>query len=223
MPDTTTTAAPAPDVRSRGLTIPAEDGTPLAATLFEPGRGASPDAALIVLGPAAAVPSRYYARFAGYLAARGHAVATFDYRGIGGSRSGSLKGSRVRMRDWCVNDVPGVIAWAADTFPRSPLHWIGHSMGGFATGLAHNNDRIARQLNIATLSGYWGRMTSPERYRVKVLMGYVSPPVVRALGFFPGVLMGGEDMPGPAYLEWAAGACTPSSSSAIRRSPRSGT
>ena len=44
-------------------------------------------------------------------------------------------------------------------------------MGGFATGLAHNNHLVARQLNIATLSGYWGRMAAPERYRVRLLMG----------------------------------------------------
>ena len=29
-----------------------------------------------------------------------------------------------------------------------------------------------------------------------------APPVVWAKGYFPGELMGGEDMPGPAFLEW---------------------
>ena len=76
------------------------------------------------------------------------------------------------MRDWCILDVPGVLAWAARTYPERPIHWVGHSMGGFATGLAHNNRLIARQLNVATLSGYWGRMAAPERYRVRLLMGY---------------------------------------------------
>jgi len=75
-------------------------------------------------------------------------------------------------------------------------------LGGFAPGLAHNNGAIARQLNIATLSGYWARMRSPERYRVRFLMGSAAPPLVRLLGFFPGVLMGGENMPAPAFLEW---------------------
>ena len=98
---------------------------------------------------------------------------TFDYRGIGGSRRGSLVGSKVRMRDWCILDVPGVLEWATAHLSRSgPIHWVGHSMGGFATGLAHNNRLVARQLNVATLSGYWGRMAVPERYRVHLLMGY---------------------------------------------------
>ena len=153
---------------------------------------------------AAGVPSRYYARFAAYLAERGHPVLTFDYRDIGLLARGSLQGSPTRMRDWCTIDTPGVIDWAARTYPNRPLHWIGHSLGGFATGLAHNNTRIARQLSVATLSGYWGRMSSPERYRVRVLMGSVAPIVVRLAGYFPGWLMGGEDMPGPAFLEWSA-------------------
>jgi predicted alpha/beta hydrolase len=45
-------------------------------------------------------------------------------------------------------------------------------------------------------------MAAPERYRVHVLMGFLSPFVIRAKGYFPGQLMGGEDLPGPAFLEW---------------------
>ena len=187
----------------RELVVPAEDGTELAATLFEPGIAAGGAMLpLVVIGGATAVKRSYYARFAAYLAELGHPVLTFDYRGIGGSRRGSLVGSKVRMRDWCILDVPGVLDWAHRAFPQRPIHWVGHSMGGFATGLAHNNRLIARQLNVATLSGYWGRMAAPERYRVRLLMRFLAPPVVWAKGYFPGVLMGGEDLPGPAFLEW---------------------
>jgi len=188
--------------RSTRLTIIASDGTELEATLFEPGKPIPANASLIIIGGAAGVPSRYYARFAAYLADLGHPVLTFDYRDIGLSRRGSLQGSPTRMRDWCATDTPAVIDWAIRSYPGRPLHWIGHSLGGFATGLAHNNTAIARQLSVATLSGYWRLMSSPERYRVRVLMGSVAPSVVRLAGYFPGWLMGGEDMPGPAFLEW---------------------
>ena len=195
-------------VSVRRLAVAADDGYALAANLFEPERPAS-DAALTIIGPAAAVPARYYARFATYLAERGGPVLTFDYRGIGGSAPKTLRGFPARMRDWCILDVPGVIAWAAKAHPDRALKWLGHSMGGFATGLAHNNRRIVRQLNIATLSGYWRRMKSPERYRVRLLMGSLAPPMVRLLGYFPGALMGGENMPGPAFIEWAGWCMTP--------------
>ena len=187
---------------ARPFTLVADDGYWLAATEF---CGPTPAAGtpLTVIAPAAAVPARYYARFASYLAWRGGGpVVTFDYRGIGASAPKTLRGFPARMRDWCCLDAAGAIGWARQTHPERPLHWLGHSLGGFAPGLAHNNAAIARQLNIATLSGYWGRMRSPERYRVRFLMGSAAPPVVRLLGFFPGVLMGGENMPAPAFLEW---------------------
>lgn len=189
-------------VTAREIQIAAEDGFLLAATLFEPATPPPPGAPLVVVAPGAAILQRFYARFATAIARRGHPVVTFDFRDIGGSRHGSLKTSKVRMRDWCLTDVPTMLSWAERTHPGRPIHWVGHSMGGFATGLAHNNHLIVRQLNVATLSGYWGRVASPEKYRIYLLMGYASPPIVAALGYFPGRLMGGEDMPGPAYLEW---------------------
>lgn len=201
-PATALEAPAAASANSRELAIPADDGYVLAATLFEPTTLHRPGAPLVAIAAGAGIARRFYARFATYLAERGAAVLTFDYRVVGGSRRGPVKGSAVRMRDWCLLDVPGVLAWAARTFPNRPLHWVGHSMGGFATGLAHNNRLIARQLNVATLNGYWGRMAAPERYRVLVLMGGVGPFIVRAAGFMPGRLIGGEDMPGPAFLEW---------------------
>jgi predicted alpha/beta hydrolase len=197
----------APEVISRDIQVPAQDGRQLAATLYEPALAG--DGPVTVVAAGAGIRRRYYGRFATYLAGRGRPVVTFDYRDIGGSREGSLRGSRVRMRDWCTVDVPGVLAWAAREFPGRPIHWVGHSMGGFATGLAHNNHLVARQLNVATLSGYWRRMAVPERYRVRVLMGIAGPPIARALGYFPGVLMGGEDMPAPAFIEWVGWCMTP--------------
>jgi predicted alpha/beta hydrolase len=198
-PSRETQASP---VAVREVRIPAEDGRLLEASLFEPTSSGSAAAPLTIIAGGAGIARRYYARFAAFLAERGRLVITFDYRDIGGSRKGSLKGSVVRMRDWCTLDVPGVIAWVAREYPGRPIHWVGHSMGGFATGLAHNNHLIARQLNIATLSGYWRHMAVPERYRVRVLMGLAGPAIVHLAGYLPGMLMGGEDMPGPAFLEW---------------------
>jgi predicted alpha/beta hydrolase len=201
-PASTATGAGTCQAAVEDIRIAAEDGRLVAASLFAPPGGAGGAAPLTVIAGGTGIPRRYYARFAAWLAARGRLVLTFDYRDTGGSRSGPLKGSRVRMRDWCTLDVPGVIAWGAREHPARPLHWVGHSLGGFAVGLAHNNHRIARQLNIAALSGYWRNMTPVEGYRVWVLMGGLGPLVVRAFGYFPGVLLGGEDLPGPAFLEW---------------------
>ena len=117
--ETAPDAAPAAASVGREIAVPARDGTELAATLFEPGVAAAAEAPLVVIGGATAVKRSYYARFAAYLAELGHPVLTFDYRGIGGSRRGSLVGSKVRMRDWCILDVPGVLDWAAPHLSRS--------------------------------------------------------------------------------------------------------
>jgi predicted alpha/beta hydrolase len=190
----------------RDLRIPGSDGRPLAATLFEPEIASGP---LTVIAAGAGIPRRYYARFAAFLAARGRPTVTFDYRDIGGSRSGPIRGSAVRMRDWCILDVAGALNWASTANGGRPVHWVGHSMGGFATGLATDNHLIGRQLNIATLSGYWRHMAVPERYRVRVLMGMAGPFIARTFGYLPGVLMGGEDMPAPAFIEWVQWCMTP--------------
>src|SRR4029453_6170664 len=99
-------------VVARELRLPAEDGYELAATVWEQAAASAVGKPLVVIAPGAAVQGRFYGRFAAFLAEHGATVLTFDYRAIGGSRSGSLVGSPVRMRDWCVLDVPGVIAWA---------------------------------------------------------------------------------------------------------------
>lgn len=188
---------------AREITIATADGRAIAGTVFDPPAGADSARPVTVIAGGAGIAQRYYGRFATFLAEQGRPAITFDYRDIGRSRAGSLKSTSVRMRDWCTLDVPGVLAFAAREMPDRPIHWVGHSMGGFATGLAHNNALIARQLNIATLSGYWGRLAVPERYRVRLLMGTFGVPVARVLGYLPGFLMGGEDMPGPAFVEWA--------------------
>src|ERR1700738_2148563 len=71
------------DVFIDDITFPAADGYLLGATLFLP-RGTKRHAVLI--NSATAVPRRLYRGFAGYLARRGCAVLTYDYRGTGDSR-----------------------------------------------------------------------------------------------------------------------------------------
>src|SRR5437763_8634816 len=64
--------------------IAARDGRPLAATVFRP---AGPPGLSVVVGGAMAVARGFYADFARALSSRGALVVTFDFRGMGGSRS----------------------------------------------------------------------------------------------------------------------------------------
>jgi predicted alpha/beta hydrolase len=199
----TTDAAQPDQAEGASLEIPALDGQPLAASVFAPpDRPPAAATAIVVIAPGAAIPRRFYRHFARAVAERGAIAVSFDVRDIGGSRRGAIAQATTRMRDWALKDVAGVIAWTRRTYPRLPLLWVGHSMGGFATGLADNGHEIERQLSVATLNGYWGRMAGLERYRVLTMMGGFAPLVIATRGYMPGALMGGEDMPGPAFLEW---------------------
>lgn len=197
------------DVFIDDILFPAADGYLLAASLFLP-RGAKRHAVLI--NSATAVPRRIYRGFAGYLARRGCAVLTYDYRGIGDSRQKavaghnqrkSLVGFKASMSDWAALDATAAIAWMRERYSNLPLNYVGHSFGGQVLGLLPNNSEVSRALLIAAQAGYWKLMASPERYRVYAMLKFVGVPLTRLLGYAPAWSSLGEDLPKDAFLQWA--------------------
>ena len=83
------------------LEIATEDQTTLVGRMFVP-QGEPIAAALIV--PAMGVKQQYYTSFASWLSEQGYLVVTFDYRGIGLSHSGSLRGYKADIMDWAQLD-----------------------------------------------------------------------------------------------------------------------
>jgi predicted alpha/beta hydrolase len=185
----------------RDVSFAARDGFRLAATLCQPSDG-KPHATVLIAS-ATAVPRGYYGKFAAYLAERGFATLTFDYRGIGGSRPASLRGFPARMRDWAALDLSAAVDFAAALHPDLPLLYVGHSFGGQALGLLPNNTRVSRALFVAAQIGYWRLFPFPENWRIFVLLRLVAPPITHAFGYLPGKLGIGEDLPRDVFLEWA--------------------
>lgn len=189
-----------PEILVQDTVVAARDGHALAATVFTP-EGAPRGAVLVA--SATAVPRKIYRGFASYLAERGFAVLTFDYRGIGGSRPRSLRGFRARMRDWALLDTAAMVDHIRQVWPAAALSVVGHSFGGQAVGLVPNNGEISRALLVAAQAGYWRLFQAPEKYRVYVLMHLFGVPVARMLGYVPGRIGLGEDVPRDVFLEWA--------------------
>jgi predicted alpha/beta hydrolase len=196
------------DVFIDDITLPSADGYPLGATLFLP-RGAKRHAVLI--NSATAVPRKIYRGFAGYLARRGCAVLTYDYRGTGDSRQKalvgynqpkSLVGFNVSMADWATLDVTAAVRWMRERYHTLPLGYVGHSFGGQALGLLANNTEVSRALLIAAQAGYWKLMAAPERYRVYVLLNFAGLPLTRLLGYAPAWSGLGEDLPKGVFEQW---------------------
>lgn len=196
------------DVFIDDITFPATDGYLLGATLFLP-RGAKRHAVLI--NSAAATPRKVYKGFAGYLARRGCAVLTYDYRGTGDSRQKamtgynqpkSLVGFKARMSDWAALDAAAAVAWMRERYKTLPLNYVGHSFGGQALGLLANNTEVSRALFIAAQAGYWKLMASPERYRVYAMLNFVGLPLTKMLGYAPGWSGLGLDLPKGVFEQW---------------------
>ena len=196
------------------IALPATDGYLLGATLFLP-LGAKRHAVLI--NSATAVPRKIYRGFAGYLARRGCAVLTYDYRGTGDSRQKSLVGYnqvkslvgfKASMSDWAALDVTAAVAWMRQRYKSLPLAYVGHSFGGQALGLLANNSEVARALLIAAQAAYWKLMAPPERYRIYAMMNFVGTPLTRALGYAPGWGIG-MDLPKGVFEQWTRWVMSP--------------
>jgi predicted alpha/beta hydrolase len=185
--------------------FPARDGYRLAASEFMPD---GPPRAAVVINSATAVPRRIYRGFATYLAERGFAVLTYDYRGVAGSRPPSLVGFPARMRDWAALDVTAALDHARTRWPEVLLNAVGHSFGGQAMGLVPNNDLVSRTLMIAAQAGYWRLFRPPENYRVLAMMNG-GRLLTHVFGYTPGWSGIGEDLPKGVFLEWTKWVMSP--------------
>lgn len=186
----------------RELRIPARDGFELAASLYEPSPEARHDA-VVLISSATAVKRTYYDGFARFLRHGGFTVLTYDYRGIGASRPASLAGFVASMHQWGEQDLAGLIDWISARFPNARVLVVGHSVGGQLVGLASNNTRVRALLAVAAQSGDWRLWPRPARYRMALFWYGVVPAVTRMVGYLPGSLGIGEDLPRGVALEWA--------------------
>ncbi len=184
-------------VRTDEIEIPTTDGRPLAATLFSP--TVTPRAHVIVHG-ATAVPQRFYRDWATHLAERGVEVLTYDYRGVGRSRTLPLASERVTMSDW-IDDAQATQRWLANRRLEAPLVVMGHSFGGqIATVLAPAADAI---ITVGAQGGYVGRYDAPRKQWYAAVMRGLIPALTRGFGYLPGWAGLGEDLPPGVARQWA--------------------
>jgi predicted alpha/beta hydrolase len=182
--------------------IEARDGYRLGASLFRP---AAPSGRAALVFAATGVPQEYYRRFSAFLAERGFGVLTFDYRGIGRSRRGPLRGMRAGMRDWGLLDMPAALDFLERAAPGARLMAVGHSFGGQALGLLPAAERIRAALLVGSQSGYWRNWPPLGRAWVWPLVHVLLPALPRLFGYFPSSRLGfGEDLPAGIAVEWAS-------------------
>jgi predicted alpha/beta hydrolase len=188
-------------VAGQPVEIRTSDGLVLAADWFP----AAEPKAVVLIASAMGVPRRIYRHLAAFLAGRGLAVLTFDYRGTGGSGRPRRR-FHATLDDWGRLDVAAALADAAARAAGRPVLYVGHSVGGQLLGLVPEEARrpVAAALFVAAQSGYW-RHWDAIRQPWMLLNWYVLVPGLSHLfGRLPMRLVaGGEDVPQGVGLQWA--------------------
>lgn len=164
---------------------------------------------VVIINAATSVLCRYYSRFADYLFAQGFDVITYDYRGIGESRTGSLRGFKASWSDWGVLDFEAILQRVRREFPGQPIDVVAHSFGGCAAGLGASGAVIRRIVTVGAQFAYWRDYQAGTRLKMFTQWHVVMPLVTALCGFFPGKRFGWlEDTPAGVVRDWAASAPT---------------
>jgi predicted alpha/beta hydrolase len=180
-------------------TARAADGCELAVTRF-PAEGEA-WATLLVAG-AMGVRQDFYEPLARFLAENGVNVLTFDYRGMGASRDGPLRGFRADVTTWAQSDLDAMLGEARAMAPDLPALALGHSLGGQIFGSVPRGAAIDAFVTVTAGSGWYGHN---ERMRLQVrFLWFVAIPVLTPLfGYFPGkTLRMVGDLPAGVAWQW---------------------
>ncbi|WP_165216994.1 alpha/beta hydrolase family protein [Affinirhizobium pseudoryzae] len=192
-----------PPVGGAPVRFRAADGYELGGFLWHNAQE-DPERPVLIVSAATSVRCRYYARFALYMFQHGFDVLTYDYRGIGESRPGQLKGFEADWVDWGEQDLEGALQYVAHILPGRPLRVIGHSIGGFAIGLAPSNRRIGRILSVGSQYAYWRDYAARHKLRMLWKWHVVMPLLTRLFGYFPAKRLGWmEDTPAGVVHDWS--------------------
>jgi predicted alpha/beta hydrolase len=187
-------------MNSQNLELYAADNYRLAATHYYPDVVSHDAEQFIVIGGATGVPRGFYKRFAQYAASRGVHVITTDYRGIGDSKQGSLKGFEMEYADWSRYDLAAAVQWAAK---RGKVWLVGHSLASHAIGQLPDANVLQAAYICGGGAGWHGWMPRPERYKVQLQWHLIGPVMTRIYGYHPMSKLGmGEDLPIGVYRDW---------------------
>jgi predicted alpha/beta hydrolase len=193
-----------PAVPHAPFTVPASDGYPIRGALWRHAEDVRDARPVVIINPATSVQARYYFRFAGFLFQHGFDVVAYDYRGIGESRPGSLRGFDASWINWGRLDLEAVLRYADERFPRQPIHVVAHSVGGFLLGLAESNHLIRRVFTVGAQYAYWRDYAGDRRLRMFAKWHVAMPLIASMCGYFPGKRLGWmEDTPGGVVRDWA--------------------
>ena len=156
----------------------------------------------VLIAPAMGVPQAFYAAFAQWLAGQGWLVMSFDYRGMGASREGSLRGLKADVMTWAQSDLDAMLREARSAGPGLPAFALGHSLGGQLFGAVREGSRLDAIVTVTAGSG-WYRHNHLMPLQVRFFWFVAIPLLTPLFGYFPGkrLRMVG-DLPAGVAWQW---------------------
>lgn len=178
-----------------------EDGQPLSGHFL---RASGAQVGLpVLLAPATGVKQHFYLRFARWLAAQGHDVLVFDYRGIGLSLHGPLADCKATLAQWGQRDQVAALDWLLARTGSEKAVLLGHSAGGQMIGLLPNHDRIDRLVGVSASTGWFKGMRLAFALKARLGLLGLMPLGIRLKGYAPTSAIGlGENLPAEVARQW---------------------
>lgn len=181
-------------------TIPTPLGYEIGVTKF-----LSDENKVVFFCSATGVLQGYYSKFATFLKQNGYTVYTFDYGGIGKSKSQSLRAFDTSASNWATNDIESVLQHIKKEHPKAEINAICHSIGGQLLGLTPSNHFVNNVILTASQSGYWKHWKGFGKLQMWVNWHLFLPGLAKTIGYLPSKkITGMENLPKSMVLEWSA-------------------
>lgn len=158
---------------------------------------------LLLINSATGVKQHIYFAFAQYFCELGFAVITYDYSGIGKSKTGNIKNYKASMKSWGSQDFKAVTDFIFSNYPDYTKFCLGHSVGALILGLNEDSKIFQKFIFVATQDAYVGHL----KFKIALFglfgFGLLMPVLTKTLGYFPAHWFGlGEPLPEGVGFDW---------------------
>lgn len=187
---------------ARKLRLSCADGYPLAAELH-----AAPAArGAVLVAPALGVPRRFYSDYARFLATQGFSTLVLDYRGVGDSAQGPVRGALMQMADWGRLDIEAALRWFETQLKPARIFLVGHSAGGQLPALAEASEKLSGMVLVAASAPALRYYPLRDKLGPAFLWHFAVPLFSRGRDQFPSKRLGfsSVDVPTGVMRQWAA-------------------
>ena len=184
----------------KSIKIICEDGVKLAALLLEP---ENPKAVVQING-GTAFKKEFYLSFAKFLAENGFVAIVYDYRGCCESAPPDLATCDYSFLDYGLKDMPAVLDFLDNKYPKLEKLIFGHSVGGQQIGFMRNHLKIKALVCFAVSVGYLPKLRKPYQYKAYFFFKIFTPLSIFFTGYVKAKPFGFmENLHARLVREWA--------------------